>query len=95
MLISQPLMKTGGQLILSAPALFSAKYKSFFFRKFIASSVFMLERYIKRLFFFFFFREGFEFFFTYQHEKMKIQGRNEIFRQMTMTMTLTLIQNVI
>ena len=38
-------------LTLSAPALFSAKYKIFFFLKFIASSVFMLERYIKRPFF--------------------------------------------
>ena len=38
-------------LTLSAPALFSAKRKSFFFRKFIASLVFMLERYIKRPFF--------------------------------------------
>ena len=61
------------RLTLSAPTLFSAKYKFFFFfRKFIASSVFMLERYIKRHFFlekglkFFFF---FFFFFSYKHEK--------------------------
>ena len=40
-------------LTLSTPALFSAKYKSFlfFFRKFIASLVFMLERYIETFFF--------------------------------------------
>ena len=40
-------------ITLSAPALFSAKCKSFFFRKFIASFIFMVERYIKRPFFFF------------------------------------------
>ena len=34
-------------LTLSVPALFLAKCKSFFFRKFIASLVFMLERYIR------------------------------------------------
>ena len=38
-------------LTFSAPALFLAKRKSFFFRKFIASFVFMLEKYIKRPFF--------------------------------------------
>ena len=48
-------------LTLSAPALFSAKYKSFF-RKFIARFVFMLGRYIKRPFF----REDFELFFVYE-----------------------------
>ena len=50
----------------------------------------MLERYIKRNFFF---REGFEFFFHINMKKMKNQPRNKIFRQMIMT--LTLIQNVI
>ena len=44
----------------------------------------MLERYIKRPFF----REGFEFFFFHINmKKMKNQARNEIFRQMTMTLT--------
>ena len=40
-------------LTLAASALFSAKCRSFFFffRKFIGSFVFMLERYIKRPFF--------------------------------------------
>ena len=76
-------------LTLSAPALFSAKYK-IFFRNFIAISVFMLERSIKRPFFF---REGFEVFFHINMKKMKNQARNEIFRQMTMT--LTLFQNII
>ena len=49
-------------LTLSAAALFSAKYKIFFFffRKFIASSVFMLERDIKRPFFL---EKGLNFFF--------------------------------
>ena len=76
-------------LTLSASALFLAKYK-FFFRKFIASSVFMLERYIKRPFFL---EKGLKFFFHINMKKLKNQARNEIFRQMTMT--LTLIQNVI
>ena len=50
----------------------------------------MLEIYIKRTFF----REGLEFFFfQINMKKMKNQATNEIFRQMTMT--LTLFQNVI
>ena len=35
-----------------------------------------------------FFREGFEVFFHINIKKMKNQARNEIFRQMTMTLTL-------
>ena len=73
-----------------ASPIFGQVQKFFFFRKFIASSVFMLERYIKRPFFF---REGFEVFFSYKHEKIKNQARIEIVRQMTLT--LTFIQNVI
>ena len=50
----------------------------------------MLERYIKRPFFL---EKGLKFFFYINMKKMKNQARNEIFRQMTMT--LALIQNVI
>ena len=56
MLISQPLMKTGGQLILSAPALFSAKYKRFFLENLLLVR-FLCWRDISRDFFFFFFLE--------------------------------------
>ena len=48
----------------------------------------MLERDIKRPFFFFFYREDFELFFM--SEKLKNQARNEIFRQMSITLTLPL-----
>ena len=54
----------------SAPALKSAKCKSFFFRKFIASFVFMLERYIRRPFF----REDVELFFIYECKNWKIRS---------------------
>ena len=46
-------------LTLPCPGQFSVKYKSFFFRNFIASLVLMLERYIRKPFF----REQFELLF--------------------------------
>ena len=53
-------------LTLSAPALFFGQAQKFFFRKFIASFIFMLERYIERTFF----RKDFElFFYIYMSEK--------------------------
>ena len=75
-------------LTLSPPAIFSAKCKSFFFffRKFIASLIFMLEIYIKRPFFL----EKTELFFHIGVKKLQNQVRNEIFRQMSPTSTLTL-----
>ena len=77
-------------LTLSAPALFSAKYKSFLLENLLLAR-FLCWRDISRDLFF---REGFEvFFFHINMKKIKNQARNEIFRQMTMT--LTLIQNVI
>ena len=48
----------------SASPIFGQVQK-FFFRKCIASSVFMLEKYIETFFFFFFFSEGFEVFFFF------------------------------
>ena len=47
----------------------------------------MLERYIRRPFFFF--REGSEL-YEKNMKKLKNQARNEIFRQMTLTLTLML-----
>ena len=47
----------------------------------------MLERYIKRPFFFF--KEDFEFFHM-RVKKLKNQVRNKIFRQMSLTLTLPL-----
>ena len=46
----------------------------------------MLERYIKRPFFL---EKGLNF-FSYKYEKMKNQVRKELFRQMTLTLTLML-----
>ena len=66
------------QLTLSAPAYFRPSTKVFF-REFIASSVFMLERYIKRPFF----REGFEVvFYLYKHEKNEKQAKNGVLRKL-------------
>ena len=72
-------------LALSAAALRPARCKSFF-RKFKASFVFMLERYIKRLRTFF--HTGI------RVKKLKNQVRNGIFRQMSLTLTLTLTLDV-
>ena len=47
----------------------------------------MVERDIKRPFFF---REDFELFFIYERKKLKNLLRNEIFKQMTLTLTLSL-----
>ena len=46
----------------------------------------MLEWYIETLFF----RDDFELFFIYEWKKLKNQVRNEIFRQMSLTLTLPL-----
>ena len=52
----------------ASPKIGQVGYKSFFFFfLFIASSVFMLERCIKRPFF----RQDFEVFFSYKHEKKR------------------------
>ena len=59
--------------------------QKFFFRIFIASSVFMLERCIKRPFFL-----EKTTFFSYKSEKLVNQVINEIFRQLTLTLTLEL-----
>ena len=60
-------------LTLSRLGLFSAKYKSFFFffRKVIASLVFMLERYIRRTFL----EKGLNFFHIKKKKKMKPEMR--------------------
>ena len=52
----------------------------------MATLVFMLERYIWRPFF----RERFELFFQMNMKKLKNQARNEIFRQIPLTLTLML-----
>ena len=54
-------------LTLSTPALFSAKYKSFFFFFNLLLAQFLCWRDISRDLFIF--REGFEFFFSYKQEK--------------------------
>ena len=80
--------KTTRYLTLSPPSpFFFGQVQKFFFRKFIASSVFMLVRYIRRPFFFL---EKTELFFHIGVEKLENQVRNEIFRQMSLTSTLAL-----
>ena len=78
-------------LTLSPPGQFLAKYKFcfcfLFFRKFIATLVFMRERFFWRPFFF---REQFKLFFHKNMKKLKNQARNEIFRQIPLTLTLML-----
>ena len=75
------------------PSPFFGQVQKFFFRKFIASLVFILERYIKRLFFFFFFFffwKRLRTFFHIEVKKLENPVRNEIFRQMSLTSTLAL-----
>ena len=68
-------------------SLFFGQVQKFYFRKFIASFVFMLERDIKRPFFS---EKTLNFFFHTWVKKLKNQIKNEIFRQKSLTLTLPL-----
>ena len=72
-------IKTRSRLTLSPPNLFLAKYKwfsfLFFFRTFLVSLAFMVERYIREI--------EFELLYHINMTKLKNEATKEIFRQMT------------